>query len=69
LVSLTSVENDPIAHCAPATVMAIDPSDDQLAFARMRPAASIADFRVGDAQALRFADASFDIAIMALVIS
>ena len=58
-----------IAHCAPATVVAIDPSDDQLAFARMRPAAKITDFRVGDAQALHFADASFDIAIMALVIS
>ena len=58
-----------IAYCAPTTVVAIDPSDDQLAFARMRPAASIADFCAGDAQALRFADSSFDIAIMALVIS
>jgi ubiquinone/menaquinone biosynthesis C-methylase UbiE len=58
-----------IAHCAPATVVAIDPSDDQLAFARMRREANVADFRVGDAQALQFADASFDVAIMALVIS
>jgi ubiquinone/menaquinone biosynthesis C-methylase UbiE len=58
-----------IAHCAPATVVAIDPSDDQLAFARMRPEANIVDFRRGDAQALRFADASFDVAVMALVIS
>ena len=58
-----------VTNCAPASVVAIDPSDDQLAFARMRPAAKIADFRIGDAQALQFADASFDIAIMALVIS
>jgi ubiquinone/menaquinone biosynthesis C-methylase UbiE len=58
-----------IAHCAPAKVVAIDPSDDQLAFARTKPAARVADFRVGDAQALQLPDASFDIAIMALVIS
>jgi len=58
-----------IAYCAPTMVVAIDPSEDQLAFAQMRQESNIADFRVGDAQALRFADASFDIAIMALVIS
>jgi ubiquinone/menaquinone biosynthesis C-methylase UbiE len=58
-----------IAQCAPATVVAIDPSDDQLAYARKLPGAKIADFRVGDAQDLPFADASFDVAIMALVIS
>jgi SAM-dependent methyltransferase len=58
-----------IAQCAPARVVAIDPSDDQLAYARTRPGAKIADFRVGDAQDLPFADASFDVAIMALVIS
>jgi ubiquinone/menaquinone biosynthesis C-methylase UbiE len=58
-----------ITHCAPATVVAIDPSDDQLAHARTLPGAKIADFRVGDAQDLPFANASFDIAIMALVIS
>lgn len=58
-----------IAHCAPATMVAIDPSDGQLAFARMKHEANIADFRSGDAQALQFADASFDVAVMALVIS
>ena len=57
-----------IAHCAPVTVVAIDPSDNQLAYARRLPA-KIADFRVGDAQDLPFADASFDVSIMALVIS
>ena len=57
-----------IARCAPAAVTAIDPSDDQIAYARTRPG-SMADFRVGDAQNLAFADNSFDIAAMALVIS
>src|SRR5215470_2729678 len=58
-----------IGRCAPATVTAIDPSDDQLAYARTRPGVSMTDFRVGDAQNLSFADNSFDIAAMALVIS
>ena len=31
-----------VARCAPATVMAIDPSDQQLAFARIRPGAKMA---------------------------
>jgi SAM-dependent methyltransferase len=58
-----------IARCAPAAVTAVDPSDDQLAYARTRPGARMADFRVGDAQKLPFADDSFDAAAMALVIS
>jgi SAM-dependent methyltransferase len=58
-----------VARCAPATVMAIDPSDDQLAYARTRPGVKTADFCVGDAQKLSFADRSFDVAVMALVIS
>jgi SAM-dependent methyltransferase len=58
-----------IARCAPATVTAIDPSDDQIAYARTRTAAGRADFRVGDAQNLPFVDSSFDVAAMALVIS
>ena len=58
-----------IARCALATVMAIDPSNDQLAYARTRPGVKAAKFRVGDAQKLPFGDDSFDIAIMALVIS
>ena len=58
-----------IARCAPAAVTAIDPSDDQLAYARTRPGVGVADFRVGDAQNLAFADNSFDVATMALVIS
>jgi ubiquinone/menaquinone biosynthesis C-methylase UbiE len=33
-------------------VTAIDPSEDQLAYARTRAGAEVADFRVGDAQKL-----------------
>jgi ubiquinone/menaquinone biosynthesis C-methylase UbiE len=58
-----------IARCAPAAVTAIDPSDDQLAYARTRPGARMADFQRADAQTLPFADNSFDVAAMALVIS
>jgi SAM-dependent methyltransferase len=58
-----------IARCAPAEVIAIDPSDGQLAYARARAGVKLAEFRVGDAQALPFADGSFDAAVMALVIT
>jgi ubiquinone/menaquinone biosynthesis C-methylase UbiE len=53
---------------APASVQGIDPSEGQLAFARTRPAASLAEFRQGDAMALPYPDGSFDVAVMALVI-
>lgn len=58
-----------IARCAPAAVTAIDPSDEQLAYARRRPGAKTAEFQVGDAQKLPFADDCFDVGVMALVIS
>lgn len=58
-----------IARCAPATVTAIDPSEEQLAYARNRPGARAAEFHIGDAQKLSFGDNSFDAAVMALVIS
>jgi ubiquinone/menaquinone biosynthesis C-methylase UbiE len=58
-----------IARCAPDAVMAIDPSEDQLAYARTRTRTEMVDFRVGEAQKLTFDDDSFDVAIMALVIS
>jgi ubiquinone/menaquinone biosynthesis C-methylase UbiE len=57
-----------VERCAPATVQGIDPSEAQLAFARARPAARVAQFRLGDAMALPFPDDVFDIAVMALVI-
>lgn len=53
---------------APAAVTGIDPSDGQIAFARTRPGTAAAQFQIGDAQLLPFADASFDAASMALVI-
>lgn len=57
-----------VNRCAPAAVHGIDPSEGQLAFARQRPAARVAEFRQGDAMALPYPDDSFDIATMALVI-
>jgi ubiquinone/menaquinone biosynthesis C-methylase UbiE len=58
-----------IGHCAPVAVTGIDPSEEQLVYARTRPGARLAVFQRGDAQVLPFADASFDIAVMALVIA
>ena len=57
-----------IARCAPAAVTGVDPSEGRLAYARARPGAKRAEFRVADAQALPFPDNSFDAATMALVI-
>jgi len=58
-----------MARCAPTDVAAIDPSEGQLSYARARAGAKMAQFRLGDAQSLPFADCSFDAAAMALVIS
>jgi ubiquinone/menaquinone biosynthesis C-methylase UbiE len=57
-----------IERCSPAAVLGIDPSEGQLAFARGRPAARMAEFRRGDAMALPISEGTFDVAIMALVI-
>src|SRR5438046_1417918 len=57
-----------VERCAPAEVQGIDPSEAQLAFARTRPAARLAEFRQGIAMALPFAADRFDAAVMALVI-
>jgi ubiquinone/menaquinone biosynthesis C-methylase UbiE len=58
-----------VQRCAPAEVQGVDPSDGQLAYARGRAAARPANFTQGDAMALPFAAASFDAAVMALVIA
>lgn len=57
-----------LARCAPGDVQGIDPSEGQLAFARTRPGARGAVFQTGDAMALPFDAASFDVAVMALVL-
>jgi SAM-dependent methyltransferase len=57
-----------VERCAPASVYGIDPSEKQLAYARTRPAANLAQFRQGDAMALPFPDDTFDAAVMPLVI-
>ncbi len=57
-----------VDRCAPARVQGIDPSEAQLAFARTRHKAGVAQFQQGDAMRLPFTDRSFDAAVMALVI-
>lgn len=57
-----------VEQCAPISVHGIDPSEQQLAYARKRPASSGVQFRQGDAMELPFADNSFDVAVMPLVI-
>ena len=56
-------------RCAPSEISAIDPSEDQVAYAKSRTAAGRVDFRIGDAQSLPFADDEFDVATMALAIN
>ena len=55
-------------HCAPTVVDGIDPSAEQLAFARERLAGRPATFHQADAMALPFANDVVDIAVMPLVI-
>jgi ubiquinone/menaquinone biosynthesis C-methylase UbiE len=55
-------------RCKPASLDGIDPSEGQLAYAQTRPVAALANFRLGDASSLPYPAASFDLAIMALVI-
>jgi len=57
------------ARAEPSQLAGVDPSEEQLSFAKIRVRAKLAQFHVGDAQALPFPDESFDVAIMALVIS
>ena len=55
-------------RCQPALLHGIDPSEAQLAFARQQSAIQGAHFQVADAMALPFGAASFDVAVMPLVI-
>lgn len=57
-----------VERCGPVSVQGIDPSEEQLAYARTRPASRLAQFRHADAMALPFPDDTFDVAVMPLVI-
>ncbi|MGA2412396.1 MAG: class I SAM-dependent methyltransferase [Candidatus Binataceae bacterium] len=58
-----------LERCSPKRVEAIDPSPEQIAYARKTRAAQRVDFQIGDAQSLRFADRTFDSGVMALVVT
>lgn len=57
-----------VERCAPASVDGVDPSEEQLVFARERRDAQSARFRAGDAMALPYPDEAFDVAVMPLVL-
>lgn len=57
-----------VERCAPTAVSGIDPSEAQLAFARTRTPPDRTTFRRGDAMALPYAAATFDLAVMPLVL-
>src|SRR6476620_9402391 len=55
------------ARCQPLRVTGVDPAQAQIDLAASKVADKCVGFRTGDAQALPFADASFDVATAALV--
>ena len=57
-----------IEQAGASAIEGIDPSPEQIEFARSSSAAEIAHFQQGDAMALPFANASVDAAVMALVL-
>lgn len=57
-----------VERYAPVSVHGIDPSEEQLAYARSRPALRDAKFRRADAMAQPFPEDTFDAAVMPLVI-
>lgn len=57
-----------VERCAPSDVLGVDPSEGQLAFARSRHTAGVARFVRADAEALPADPATFDAAVMALVL-
>jgi SAM-dependent methyltransferase len=57
-----------VERCAPGSVHGIDPSEQQLLYARARASLRGAQFQQADAMALPFPDDHFDAAVMPLVI-
>ncbi len=57
-----------VQRCSPRSVDGIDPSEEQVAYARTRLASCLARFHIGDAMALPFPDDAFDAVVMPLVI-
>ena len=57
-----------IGRYAPTSMHGVDPSQQQLAYAREQPALQAAMFEQGDAMALPYQAAAFDVAVMPLVI-
>src|SRR5262245_21746100 len=57
-----------VQRCSPSEVQGIDPSAEQVTYAQHRLPAGPAHFRCGDAMALPYRDAEFDLAVMGLVI-
>ena len=55
--------------CAPASMSTVDPSKSQIDYASGQPISQRVDFRIADAQALPFPDATFDVVASALVLN
>lgn len=55
-------------RAAPSATHGVDPSEQQLAYARSRPHLREAEFHLGDAMSLPFPNGAFDAAVMPLVI-
>jgi len=55
--------------CSPAAVVAVDPSAEQIQFARQEPIARQVEFQVVDGQSLPFPSGAFDVVASALVIN
>jgi SAM-dependent methyltransferase len=58
-----------LEKAAPSKIVAIDPAPAQIFFARGKPAAARADFRIADAESLPFDEAGFDVVASALALN
>ena len=57
-----------LEKCSPSVIDALDPSEDQIKFAKSRKLTKLANFSIGDAEALTALDEKYDYAVMALVL-